>query len=384
MKILVVESALRENGATRVVLDLAKRWNASGSPTSMFVLQRVTDITELRPAVPVRYGQPNAGRLRWSAPLVLARLLRAARPADVVVSVSALGPAVIAGAVVARLLRRPFVVIVHAGVQASVDAWVPSRLRRRTYAANRQADAVVCVSRGLVDSAIAAGIPPERITVILNGIDVNAIRARAHAPADAPLPRPLVVGVGRLTAQKGFDLLIQAHARVVRSGLDHHLMLVGEGPGRQDLEDLAERLDVASSVSFPGFLANPHAIVGRADLFCLSSRFEGFSLALLEALALNRPIVATNCVSGPAELLAGGRFGDLVEVGSVDALSDAIAAHLRAPERLTAMARGGSGQVRMFDPDAGAARYLDLFAALATRPRQPHRGFPRPARSPRE
>jgi glycosyltransferase involved in cell wall biosynthesis len=370
MKVVVLDAALRENGGMRVMMDLASRWQGSGTATTVFVMQRVAGEARVTTRARLVYGQRRVGRLRQGLPLVVARCLAAARGADVIVSNSEAGLHMLLATVAARVLRRPLVVIVHTPLEASIRDWVPRPLRRLTLAAVRTADATICVSRGVADAALACGLRPDRVHVVTNGIDVAAVRARAAHTPPADLPAPLVVGVGRLSSQKGFDLLIRAHATAVHEGAPHHLMIIGEGPDRAELTSLAASLGVSETVSLPGFRDNPHAILRQADLFCLSSRYEGHPLVLIEALAVGVPLVATDCVSGPAEILAGGTYGDLVPTGSARALADAIGHHLRDPQRLRALAALGPERAAAFDPDACAARYVEIFASLPARRRR--------------
>jgi glycosyltransferase involved in cell wall biosynthesis len=298
--------------------------------------------------------------------MIMLRLARAARQADVIVSVSEMGMNVLLAKVAATITRRPLVITVHTPLGDSVREWVPAPLRRVTLAVNRRADASICVSRGLAAATISHGVPAGRVHVVTNGVDVPAIRAQADLDPGVELPTPLVVGIGRLTPQKGFDVLIEAHARAIGAGARHHLAIIGEGPDRPLLEKRIADLGVATSVTLLGYRDNPHAILRRADLFCLSSRWEGYPLVLIEALAVGVPIIATDCVSGPAEILADGRYGDLVKVESVDALATAISRRLADPDR--ARAAAAVDRAADFDPDHCAARYLEIFASLGGGP----------------
>ena len=371
-RILVVDSALRENGGVRVVLDLAQRWRRLGAPTEWFVLQQVPDeAPELAAdSAPRRYGS-RRGRLRFAMPKVFARLLLAARRADVLLSVSEAGNGLLFGVAAAKLLGKPLAACVHTPLERSIEAWTPRPLHELTYAAVRRTDALVCVARALAKNVHAHGVAPERIHVIENGVDVDRVCERGKEPIELRLKAagdpPLVVSTGRLSRQKGFDVLIEAHARALRAGLPHKLAIIGEGEERAALEGLARRLGVSDSVSLLGFRANPHAIMARADLFCLASRYEGYPLVLIEALALGLPIISTDCVSGPSEVLAGGRYGELVPVEAPDALAAALCNHLRDPSRLRRISELGQGRAREFDPDTNALRYLDILAELHAR-----------------
>ncbi len=224
------------------------------------------------------------------------------------------------------------------------------------------AAAVVAVSRGVADDmAQRAHIPRERIQVIYNG----AIRpdfehaVGAATPAWWPASGRVILSVGRFVPQKDHATLLRAFARLPGDRADH-LVLLGEGPLRPELDALARELDIAERLHMPGFLANPLPAMARADLVVLSSRFEGFGLVLAEALACGTPVVSTDCPYGPAEILENGRYGALVPVGAPGVMADAIAAALDTPvDRVRLSARG-----RSFSIARCAADYLALFGQV--------------------
>jgi glycosyltransferase involved in cell wall biosynthesis len=139
--------------------------------------------------------------------------------------------------------------------------------------------------------------------------------------------RPLLVAVGRLTRQKDFATLLRAFARLLKSR-PARLVILGEGEERRGLEAEVDRLDLRDAVDLPGFRDQPYPLVARADLFVLSSRWEGSPNALTEALHLGVPAVATDCPSGPAAILPPER---LAPVGDVDALAGVMAEALSRP-----------------------------------------------------
>jgi glycosyltransferase involved in cell wall biosynthesis len=194
------------------------------------------------------------------------------------------------------------------------------------------ADCVVAVSQGVADDLVRiAGIPREHIRVIYNPIVTPQLREKAQAslnhPWFAPGEPPVVLSVGRLSAQKDFVTLIQAFG-IVRRRRPARLLILGEGEERPALEALVEQLDLARDVSLPGFVANPCPYMAQAGVFVLSSRWEGLPGVLIEALYCGSPLVATDCPSGPREILADGRYGRLVPVGDALALVEAIEATL--------------------------------------------------------
>jgi len=165
---------------------------------------------------------------------------------------------------------------------------------------------------------------------------------------------PVVLGIGRLARQKDFPTLLRAFAQV-RSRRPCRLVILGEGKERSALTALVERLGITPHVEMPGFVANPFAYLRRAALFVLSSAWEGSPNVLIEALALAVPSVATDCPSGPREILCEGRYGPLVPVGDDEALAEAMEAMLAAPPPAALLRRGAD----RFRDDGCARQYLD-------------------------
>jgi glycosyltransferase involved in cell wall biosynthesis len=165
--------------------------------------------------------------------------------------------------------------------------------------------------------------------VLPNAVDIDSIRRRAHvkdAPR-APVRGPYIVSVARLDEhQKDHRTLIEAYAQLLKKRrVDEDLVLAGDGKDRQSLEACAKSLGVGERVHFVGHVDNPHALIAGARLFVLSSRYEGMPMGLVEALAHGRPVVATDCPTGPREMLDEGRAGLLVPVGDVPAMAAALA-----------------------------------------------------------
>jgi glycosyltransferase involved in cell wall biosynthesis len=256
-------------------------------------------------------------------------------------------------------------VIVHADLAAAVEQWVPERLQQRTYAVHRRADASICISESLVPSVLDAGVEPTRVRVVPTGIDVAEVRARArdtHEVEHGDVPR--IVGLGRLSEEKGFDLLVRAHAAVRKEGAVHDLVLIGEGPEREALNRLANDLGVGNSVHLPGFVENPFPTVAGAAAFVLPSRREGVPLTLLQALALGVPVIATRCGIGVESALDQGRLGTLVAGESVPALADAIRLHLREPADPRERAGLAAKATDRFDVGRTAVSLVDVLRPL--------------------
>lgn len=200
-------------------------------------------------------------------------------------------------------------------------------LARWCYRAFR-VDGMIGVSRAAADDLITLlHLPEPRIHAIYNPIISDELFQQARKEPDPTITGsdnvPLILGVGRLAKQKGFSNLIRAFARV-RSRQPVRLLILGEGDQRSALERLVCDLGLKEDVALPGFVKNPYPYMARADVFVLSSLWEGLPTVLVEALALGTPAVATDCPSGPAEILDNGKWGRLVAVGDEEALGDAI------------------------------------------------------------
>lgn len=242
-------------------------------------------------------------------------------------------------AIVAKQLARVDTrVVVRMGTTTSAAiAKKPLPARLAWYAPMRLlyplADAIVAVSEGVAkDLAAITGLSKEKIHVLPNPVITPHLLALAKEPPTHPWLTnkrcPVLTAVGRLTVQKDFSTLLEAFALARQEKL-LKLIVFGEGRQRPLLEKLAHDLGIAKDVALPGFTDNPYREVGASDLFVLSSRWEGSPNALTEALALGVPAVATDCPSGPREIL--GQTDNLVPVGDPKALARAILVTLTKP-----------------------------------------------------
>jgi glycosyltransferase involved in cell wall biosynthesis len=222
------------------------------------------------------------------------------------------------------------------------------------------ADAIIAVSDGAANAlSRTAGIARDRITVINNPVFTPAIPTLAQDNVEHPWLKnkqfPVIVAVGRLSDAKDYPTLLKAVAHVSAKRMVKCIIL-GEGELREKLQGMIEQMSLSDTVDLHGFVGNPYAFLAKADLFVLSSRREGFPNVLVEAMACGTPVVATDCPSGPAEILDNGKYGPLVPVGDVQALADAMLRtlddHLPA-ETLIARAEE-------FSVEKIAGQYIDL------------------------
>jgi glycosyltransferase involved in cell wall biosynthesis len=236
-----------------------------------------------------------------------------------------------------------------------------------------RADKVIAVSDGVADDlAQNFGVPRDKLVSIANPIDVDAIEAKAGAESPDRPEGDYILAAGRLVKSKNFELLIRAYAQ---AGLSERLVILGEGGERAALEALARECGVADRVSLPGFSANPYPLMRGAKLFVLSSNDEGFPNALVEAMALGTPVVATNCASGPSEILAEtsranvrgltfARHGVLTPTNDVDAMAQVLSA-MDATRRAAYGARAAA-RARAYGPEIAAERYWRILEEAIT------------------
>lgn len=237
-------------------------------------------------------------------------------------------------------LAPPVLHVPHAWSFEAVTGLAEVAARSWEVVAGARTDRVVCVSRDERARGIAAGVGT-RTAVIGNGVDTRHFRpgdaSRARDELGLAPDAPTVVCVGRLTRQKGQDLLIDAWSQVLASVPAARLVVVGDGPARDSLHARAEAL-ATDSITFVGARQDTVAIYAAADVVALPSRWEGMSLVAAEAMACARPVVAFD-VDGCTELL--GEAGRTVPPGDVDGLARELVALLCDPERATAIGRAG-------------------------------------------
>ncbi len=292
----------------------------------------------------------------------LVHYLRTERPDAILAAKDRANQVAIVARAIARVSTR---IVVRMGTTVSAALAGKSRLRKLTwYAPMRllypKADAIVAVSEGVAaDMARITGIEPADIRVVQNPVITDQIFRQAREPVSHAwfddMKEPVIIGIGRLTRQKDFPTLIRAF-ELLRRQVGCRLIILGEGNDRRKLEGLADRLSVRAFVDLPGFVENPYAYLSRASLFVLSSAWEGSPNVLTEALSLGVPSVATDCPSGPREIMRSGAIGKLAPVGNPEELAEAMRATLANPPAAAVL----TNAVREFTVEASSRRYLEI------------------------
>lgn len=222
---------------------------------------------------------------------------------------------------------------------------------------------IIAVSDGVAND-IVSFLPcvKNRVHVIPNPVTTPRFLTQPISTPSHPWlqnkSEPLILAAGRLTQQKGFDCLLRAFAQVNKTQ-PCRLIILGDGALRDDLLALAESLQIREKIDLPGYIAGIWPYLSQADLFVLSSRWEGSPNVLTEALALGIPVVATDCPSGPKEILQQGRYGTLVPIDDDQALAQAMLQTLKNPLPADTL----KSAVSEYRSDLSAVRYLQIIHA---------------------
>lgn len=354
-RLALVAASMRMGGAERMTLNLAAEFARRGHRVDLVLIDRTGPLLERVPpnVRVVGLGGARARQVIGALRTYLKRerpdaLLSVAFQTNILTMLASLG-----------LRPRPRIVLsVRNSYSATLAAG--SRMTRTLFGwATRllypRADRVVGISHGCSDDVRRnAGLSADQVVTIYNPVLDEEFDRRAEAPAEpADLgdgDGALIVTVGRLAPQKDHATLLRAFARLAARH-EARLLLIGEGPLRAELEALARALGLAGRVAFAGLRDNPYPAMREADLFVLSSAWEGFGNVLVEAMAVGTPVVATDCPDGPAEILEGGKWGRLVPPGDADALAAAMLDVLR----------NGGVDARERARDFTVARAADLY-----------------------
>lgn len=324
MRLTLIISSLSSGGAERVLAIMANHWAGRGWPITLLTFDdgSAPPFYPLDPRInhsslALAGDSPNllaAARNNLSRLRSLRAAIRRGRP-DCVLSF--MDQANVLTLLATEGLGIPVIVVeqTFAAAQPLGRAW--SWLRDRTYP---RASRVVCVTA----RALGHFSPrvQSRSSVIHNPV-LPPPRVSGRPPAKL-LDRPAIITVGRLDRLKGHDLLLRAFARLKDRHAGWSLTILGEGPSRRELESLSRALGVADRARLAGRVSDPDQYLRQADIFVTASRLEGFPMALGEAMACGLPVIATDCPSGPAEMIRDGVDGILVPNEDVDALASAM------------------------------------------------------------
>lgn len=350
MKVLMVVNQLRAGGAEVLACDLSQGLAGLGVECSIAALHASSSDGDNFGVPTYVLGGRVAAHTVPAACYRLWQLCRRVRP-DVVHSHGEAPD--LACRLVCVLLRLPHVVSIHT---ERPWHWRPRLGRFLELWSAVLTNRYIAVSQVVADVVRKSfGVPGERVSLISNW--PCELPERPSADDLPPRGKPTLIHVARLHVQKGQDLLLEAFAEVRKTWPGAVLWLVGTGPEEPRLRQLA-----GAGVVFLGHRHDVHRLLRQADLFVLSSHWEGLPLSMLEALAEGVPVVATR-VGGVAEVVESGVTGLLVEAGDVPALVEAISYCLREPGQARVMAAEAQRRCQQRRPEALAA-HLRLYAQV--------------------
>jgi glycosyltransferase involved in cell wall biosynthesis len=229
-----------------------------------------------------------------------------------------------------------------------------------------EADQIVALSQGVAQQLVEMGLADsDRLTVIHNaGLDDEIYETKEFPINERAVPgEPLVVACGSLTEQKGYPYLLDAFHRV-RNEMKAKLWILGEGERREYIESEISALGLEEDVELLGFRDNPFKFMAAADVFVLSSLWEGFGNVVVEAMACGTPVVSTDCPHGPGEIISHGESGLLIPIASSDALARVLLRILDDQELRDRLTANGHERARDFHASKIGREYIDLFEKL--------------------
>lgn len=370
-KICFVLPSLAGGGSERAAVQILNGLDESIWDRSMYLFEKTGPyLADVSPAVRLHAGSDRSRTGRWRA---LRRFVRETRP-DVVVSFLSyftVLTAVRAAAVGARVvfnLQTPMSAFLADGDYAWRRGWRRRGFAMVTRAGYASADLIVATSRGVADDLVSAfGVSRAAVRVVHNPVNLEAVASAAQEPIDAAhaeaWQRPVIVAAGRLAEAKNYPLLIEALA-ILRQRVPARLFILGHGDEERAIRELAAARGVGSAVVLCGFQTNPWKYIARADVFALTSRYEGFGNVLVESMACGVPVVATRS-PGTSDIVRDGVDGILVgrhEPVAVAAALERVLADEPFRRRLSDEARIGAAR---FASPVIAREYERVFRELA-------------------
>jgi glycosyltransferase involved in cell wall biosynthesis len=362
-RVCFVLPSLNGGGAERAAVHILNGLDAARWDRSMYLFVREGPyLNDVQPSIDLVSGSGGSRLRRW---LGLRRYLRVSRPHLVVsfLSYFSVLAAVRGSGVGARVVfnqQTPMSAFLTDTDYPWRRAWHRRAFSLVTRVGYRLADAIVTTSAGVADDLVTAfGVPRRRIRVVHNPVDLGAITTAAAEPMDPAYERvwssPVVVAAGRLADAKNYPLLLDALA-VLRRTVPARLFVLGQGDREAAMREQIGRLGLGDSVVLCGFQANPWKYIARADVFALTSRYEGFGNVIVEAMACGVPVVATSS-PGTREIISAEIDGLLVDRHEPGAVADALERVLTDTTLRCRLAGGARRSAARFASPTVAAAY---------------------------
>ena len=360
-----IDTTLASGGAEKVLCELVNNLNPEEFDVTVQTLWPEDAKRYLAPHVHYRSifsvkNKMNKLRFRVEAQLGLVYEKHIKGDYDIEVAYLECGPTkIISGSSNRKAVKLAWV---HCDLHRMTDN--PTAFAKKAKKWYAKYDKVVCVSEQVMMCYRSMfGEEPQSL-VLYNTVDDEKIRGKANASVDA-IPqkgRPVAATVGRMYHSKGYDRLLEAHHKLLQDGIAYDLWILGEGPERGMLEKMVQDYGMEETVHFLGFQQNPYAFMKAADLIVCSSRYEGFSTVITEALILGKPVVTTPC-SGMRELLGDSQYG-LITEDSVDGIYSGMKKMLEDPTLRESYAQAAAQRGTVFSKTERIAETENFFRSV--------------------
>lgn len=348
-KLAFLISDMGDGGAERVTASLVNGAARRGHKVDLLLMKAEgPNLSLLEPSV--RVIDLNANRIR-DVMVPLVRYLRRERPEALQIS---MWPLTVVGLIGAKLALTGTKVVTTEHITLSQQYGTLRSMRWSVRVFYRLADWRIAVSRGSAyDLSCISGAPVYTIYNPIAPVGAGPSNAEAWPPG-----RHKILSAGSLKKQKNHLLLVEA-MNLLGPHVDASLVIIGQGELRAVLQDRVERLGLQDRIRMPGYAPDPSPYFRAADLFVLSSDYEGFGNVIVEALSAGLPVVSTDCPDGPAEILSGGQFGTLVPCANPAALASAIELALSSHTDAERQRR----RAAEFAEDVAVSHYLEAMLA---------------------
>lgn len=328
---------LSYGGAERVVVNLVKEISSRGIKLDLVLTNSEgPSQSHYLDQIPKEVKIINLGTSRiLNTILPLSRYIKEQKPLAVVSHLSHVNVATVLARQIAHT-KTQLILVEHNTFSAhKSDGFTSNLVKHLMKLFYPQATFIVTVSKAAsIDLEKYLNLESQKVKIIYNPVVNDELFIKANASLNHPWFQsnypPVFLAVGRLIELKDFSTLIKAFA-LLRKHTNARLLILGEGHLRSKLENLAKDLEISEDVSLGGFVENPYAYMSRAKALILSSRSEGLPTVLIEAMACGCPIISTDCLSGPREILDAGRYGILVPVGDEKLMAKAMFQVLEEP-----------------------------------------------------
>jgi glycosyltransferase involved in cell wall biosynthesis len=337
LKIVVLAPSITKTfgGAERILFNLSRQWTLLGHDVTIFTIRSDEETLSLiSKNVPIHNITKGTGPLRIYS---IVKYLNSKKPDLLITSIFSNN---VIAVICKYLVGYHLKVVIREASNYPFASKKHLDLRDQMYKffmpiVYPRADGAIAISKSIeILYKTRYLVPENKIKRIYNPTITQELKTMSTHPVDQDelfeSGVPTILGAGRLTEQKDFETLIRAFA-ILRDKKKARLIILGEGDQRDYLENLASQLGLKGDVFLPGFKHNPFAYMSRADLFVLSSIYEGLPNVLIEALACGTPVVSTDCESGPREILDNGRYGKLVPMKEPEIMAEAMFETLENP-----------------------------------------------------